>query len=239
MDLNKSVQDVFKHNSARKNVIIGGMVILICITALSCVSSFAIYRLGFSDAPWLFQTSLALFAVIVVEGAFVWLVYGFTRAFSSGLERLISLAGMGFLVITMLINLTTHFMMTKGIQLHPLQMEWIDWGAVTVFIAVLIIVLSITLADPVVRLIRLELRYVGKQQEKIIEAKTEALNSDKLQAAMNERADFEADKLANKIIGQTQPRQLPGAAPAYGSKIGYRANAGELMEEEDPKGPRR
>ena len=49
-----SVQNVFRHNRARKNVIIGGMVILICITALSCVSSFMIYRSGFGDMPYIF-----------------------------------------------------------------------------------------------------------------------------------------------------------------------------------------
>src|SRR5262247_526216 len=69
-----SIRDVFKHNKARKNVIIGGMLILICITALSCVSSFMIYRGGFADLPYIFQQALALFAVIVVEGAFVWLL---------------------------------------------------------------------------------------------------------------------------------------------------------------------
>jgi len=203
-----SVQDAFKHNRARKNVIIGGAVILICITALSCVSSFMIYRSGFGDMPFVFQQALALFAVVVVEGAFVWLVYGFTRAFSSAMERLVSLCGMGFLVIVMLINLVTHFMMVKGINLHPFQMEWIDWGAVTVFIAVLLIVLFITLADPVIRLIRLELRYQGKQQEKILEAKTEGLDSEKIQAAMAERADLEANQLALQIMGGAR-QQLP------------------------------
>ena len=81
-----NVQEAFKYNRARKNVIIGGAVILICITALSCVSSFMIYRSGFGDMPFIFQQALSLFAVVVVEGAFVWLVYGFTRAFSSGME---------------------------------------------------------------------------------------------------------------------------------------------------------
>jgi hypothetical protein len=213
-----SVQDAFKYNRARKNVIVGGAIILICITALSCVSSFMIYRSGFGDMPFIFQQALALFAVVVVEGAFVWLIYGFTRAFSSGMERLISLAGMGFLVVVMMINLVTHFMMVKGIQLHSFQIEWIDWGAVTIFIAVLLMVLFITLADPVIRLLRLELRYLGKQQEKILEAKTEALDSAKLQAAMSERADYEADKLADQIIGAAQS-QLPRHAQA--NSIGY------------------
>jgi hypothetical protein len=227
-----SVQEAFKYNRARKNVIIGGAVILICITALSCVSSFMIYRSGFGDMPLIFQQALALFAVVVVEGAFVWLVYGFTRAFSSGLERLVSLAGMGFLVVVMLINLVTHFMMVKGIQLQPFQMEWIDWGAVTVFIAVLLIVLFITLADPVIRLIRLELRYLGKQQEKILEAKTEGLESEKIQAAMAERADYEADRLAGQIIGSAYP-QLP--RHAHANAIGYV----HALSHNDPKGQSR
>ena len=205
-----SVQEAFKYNKARKNVIIGGAVILICITALSCVSSFMIYRSGFGDMPFIFQQALSLFAVIVVEGAFVWLVYGFTRAFSSGMERLVSLAGMGFLVVVMLINLVTHFMIVKGIELHPFQIDWIDWGAVTVFIAVLLIVLFITLADPVIRLIRLELRYKGKQEETILEAKTSALESEKIRKAMKERADYEAGVLAESILYVEQEARPTG-----------------------------
>jgi hypothetical protein len=224
-----SVQDAFKHNRARKNVIYGGAVILICITALSCVSSFMIYRSGFGDMPFIFQQALALFAVIVVEGAFVWLVYGFTRAFSSATERLISLCGMGFLVVVMLINLVTHFMIVKRIALHPFQMEWIDWGAVTVFIAVLLIVLFITLADPVIRLIRLELRYQGRQQEKILEAKTEGLDSEKIQAAMAERADLEANQLALQIMSGGRA-QLPRP---------HRPNMEPVNASYDPKDHRR
>ena len=205
-----SVQEAFKYNKARKNVIIGGAVILICITALSCVSSFMIYRSGFGDMPFIFQQALSLFAVVVVEGAFVWLVYGFTRAFSSDMERLVSLAGMGFLVIVMLINLVTHFMIVKGIELHPFQIDWIDWGAVTVFIAVLLIVLFITLADPVIRLIRLELRYKGKQEETILEAKTSALESEKIRKAMKERADYEAGVLADSILYVEQEARPTG-----------------------------
>ena len=202
-----NVQDAFKYNRARKNVIIGGMIILICITALSCVSSFSIYSAGFSDFPPLFQNTLALFAVVVVEGSFVWLVYGFTRAFSSGVERLISLAGMFFLATTMVLNLVTHFMIAKRLELSDFQVAWISWGAVTVFVAVLAMVLFITLADPVIRLIRLELRYKGKQEEKILEAKTEGLDSGQIEAAMRQRAEYEAGQLAARIEGESAMRR--------------------------------
>jgi hypothetical protein len=227
--MQNSVQDAFKYNRARKNVIIGGAVILICITAVSCVSSFMIYRGGFADLPYLFQQALSLFAVVVVEGAFVWLVYGFTRAFSSAMERLVCLGGMSFLVVVMLINLVTHFMMVKGIPLQPFQESWISWGAITVFVVVLLIVLFITLADPVIRLIRLELRYVGKQQEKILEAKTEGLDSDKIQTAMANRADWEAGQLADKIMGEAARPALRPARPGFAS----------ARYDVDPKDPRR
>lgn len=194
-----SVQDAFKHNQARRNVIIGGGLILVCITLLSCVSSFMIYREGFADTPWFVQQTLSLFAVVVVEGAFIWLVYGFTRAFSSFSERLISLAGMFFLVCVMLTNIITHFQMVKNIPLAPLQQGWLAWGAVSVFIAVLIFVLLITLADPVTRLIRLGLR----------QAKTDGLDGEQVQVAMRERAEIEAEELAEQIVGsgrQSLPR---------------------------------
>lgn len=196
-----TIQDTFKHNRARKNVIAGGAVILVCITLLSCVSSFMIYKEGFADMPGAFQSALAMFAVVVVEGTFVWLVYGFTRAFSSFMERAVSFAGMSFLVMVMLINIVTHFMMVKHLELQAFQQGWLSWGAVTVFIGALLIVLAITLADPVIRLIRLELRYQGKQQESILEAKTEGLESERIMAAMSQRAQWESEQLANKIMG--------------------------------------
>jgi MFS family permease len=220
------VQDAFKHNRARKNVILGGGIILICITILSCVSSFMIYWDGFADFNYYAQFVLTLFAVIVVEGAFIWLVYGFTRAFSSGIERLICMCGMSFYVIVMFINMVTHFMMVKRIPLQPFQEAWISWGAISVFIITLAIVLFITLADPVIRLIRLELRYLGLQQEKILEAKTDSLESERILEAMAGRAEWEADQLANKIMGEANQRRI---------RPSYRPGFVDAKDNSDPK----
>lgn len=169
------MNQAFKYTKAQRNVIVGGAVILVCITVLSSVSSFMIYREGFADFPFLFQQALALFAVVVVEGAFIWLLYGFTRAFSSAMERLISFVGMAFLVAVMLTNLVTHFMVVKRVPLAPFQQSWIDWGAVTVFVVVLLTTLLVTLADPVIRLMRLQLRLLGLQREREIERQAEQL----------------------------------------------------------------
>jgi len=220
-----SVQDAFKQNRARQHVIVGGGLILVCITLLSCVSSFMIYREGFSDTPSYIQNILSLFAVAVVEGAFIWLVYGFTRAFASSSERLISLSGMCFLVGVMLTNIITHFMIVKHIPMSAFQEAWLSWGAVSVFIGVLIIVLLITLSDPVTRLIRLELRYLGKQQETIIQAKTDGLDSEHIQAAMEERAEIEARQLASWIVGgagDDEPRPKRVGKHSYSNFDGER-----------------
>lgn len=196
-----SVQDSFKHNRAKKNVIVAGGLILVCVTLLSCVSSFAIYKEGFGDTPKFVQWSLSLFAVIVVEGAFVWLLYGFSRAFSSLIERVVSLAGMTFIVAVMATNIITHFMMVKRIPLSPFQEAWLSWGAVSVFIAVLIIVLVISMADPMSKLMRQELRIQGKQQSTILYAREDGIESEDVRAAMLERAQWEGQQLASQIIG--------------------------------------
>jgi hypothetical protein len=237
-----SVQEAFKHNRARKNVVAGGAIILICITLLSCVSSFMIYREGFADMGPRFQNLLAFFAVVVVEGAFIWLVYGFTRAFSSFLERAIAFCAMWGLATVMLINIITHFMMVKGIGLNNFQEAWLAWGAVAIFIGVLVIVLAITLADPIIRLIRLELRYQGRQQETILEAKTAGLSSDQIQSAMAHRAEWEAGQLASKIMGGAN-RSLPSHTNAIGFSPGSPSTNLQYIsrndEESDPKEYRR
>jgi len=196
------MNQAFKYTKAQRNVIVGGAVILICITALSCVSSFMIYREGFADLPYIFQQALALFAVVVVEGAFIWLLYGFTRAFSSVMERAISFLGMAFLVAVMLTNLVTHFMMVKHVALSPFQQSWIDWGAVTVFIVVLLTTLFVTLADPVIRLMRLQLRLLGKQREKEIERQAEALE----EGNFPKEIEAEARETGPLAAGKDRPR---------------------------------
>jgi len=128
---------------------------------------------------------------------------------------LLGLFGIAFLVVVMLINLVTHFMMAKHTGLSDFQQSWIDCGAVTVFIAVLLIVLCITLADPVIRLIRLELRFKGKQEETILQAKTEALDSEQITSAMAARANYEAAQFAAKIEGDARARPRLG----YAAKI--------------------
>jgi uncharacterized membrane protein len=116
---------------------------------------------------------------------------------------MISFLAMWGLAAVMLINIITHFMMVKGIELHPFQQSWLACGAVSVFIGVLVIVLAITLADPVIRLVRLELRFLGKQQEAILNARSQAIESERVQQAIAKRVELEAESLALRIEGGT------------------------------------
>ncbi len=193
------MSDNFANERAKRVVGIMGRVIVIAITLLSSLSSFMIYREGFKDLAPILQNLLSFFPVIAVEGAFIYMLIGFTRAFSSFLERMISFGGMWAIVGVMLINIVTHFMMVKGIPLNEFQQAWIGWGAVAVFVGVLIVVLAIILSDPAIRLTMLDLRIQGTQQETLLRAKRSALRSKRVQAAMAKLADTEAEKLARRI----------------------------------------
>lgn len=218
--------DERKFAKARKAMIIGAFVIMVAITLLSCVSSYTIYLQGFTDIPWPFDCFLAMFAVIVVEGTFIWLVFGFTTSLIGHWERLFAFLGMWALMTTMLTNIVTHFMMVKKIPLSSIQQAWLAWGAVSVFIGVLVLVLGIRLVDPLVRFIRLELRFRGKQQEHIITARREGLDSQIVAEAMARRAELEAEGLAAKILGSGRPVQPAmikgfsdgGESHSYGQK---------------------
>lgn len=230
-------KETYRLNRIRKNIIIGGAVILAVITVLSSVSSFMIYRGGFADLPYVLQSALSGFAVVVVEGAFVWLVYGYTRGFTSMAERVVCLVGMVLLTITMLINLVTHFQGVKGIPLSPFQHAWVSWGAIAVFIIVLIIVLLITLADPIVRNIRMELRYHGMVKEKELQAGMMALDSERVQEALETKAKMRAEELAERIINagstaQPQIRPVPGFAS--GPKSPQNRLYADSVDAEDP-----
>jgi hypothetical protein len=192
--------DEAKHAKARKAFIFFGMVILLGVTLLSAVSSFVIYREGFQDMGPVASAALGVVAVTTVEGAFIWLVFGYTTVLSGMHERFFAFVGMWGLMATMLLNVVTHFMMVKQVPLHPFQQAWLSWGAVSIFIAVLVLVLMIKLADPVIQFVTLSLRYIGKEQETLLQAKREGLESEKVRAALAARTDQESEALVRRIL---------------------------------------
>lgn len=210
----------------RKRTNTAGIVIVVVVTLISAVSSFVIYRESFADFPPLVQNVFAALAVVVVEGAFCWLIDGYARTFSSGVERAVSIGSIVFLFLTMAVNVVTHAQIAKGTALTTFQHGWINWGAVTVFLAVLALALVIRLADPIARLQRLELKIAGVEQEAILHAREEALNSDSVKEAIKQRIAREAQRIASQIVDNQQ------------RSVGFQPVA-RHGEDDAGKGPRR
>ena len=212
-----SVGDVFKNNRARKNVIVGASILLGSMMLLSIVSSFAIFIEGFRDLPTGFQYIITGACVLLIEGALCWLLYGFSKVFSTSAEKILALLGILFLLFVMTINIITHFMRVKGLPLSDFQNGWLSWGAPVSFIVVFVLVVLLNLLEPVARLLRQENKVMGKQQETLLQARDEALDSDRVKQALVVAAKIEADNLAEQIIEMARER----AALSDGSRSYY------------------
>lgn len=203
----------FTHNRAKKNAARGAKAIIVAITVISMVSSYHIYKPAFDDVGGRFQIALALFAVGAVEGCFLWLLYGLQQAFTARIERGIAYLGMASLLGVMFTNVITHGMMSKGYSLTDFQRDWLMWGAYGVLLGILLLVVCITWADSAVRLLWQELKDQGaeeqavlrarsRQRQAITEAQEASLNSKRIQTAMQNRANSEAEALALRIEGE-------------------------------------
>jgi hypothetical protein len=193
--------DEAKYNRARQFTTNVGTIIILAVTLLSAVSSFQVYRPGFEDLGPVASAALAVVAVAVVEGTFCWLLYGYNSAFTGSGERFFAFWGMWVLVGTMLLNIVSHAMMAKRIELAAFQRQWVSWGAVSVFIFVLVLVLCVKLSDPFIRFITLELRYRGKKHDTILTAKAQGLNSAAVSEALAVRTERESGVLVAEILG--------------------------------------
>lgn len=134
----------------RKTVIIVGAAILAVLLMLGSAASFVVYEEGYAVFPAAIRLSLSSFGVVVSLGAFIWLVYGYTRAFSSGLTRFICLFGITALTVADCANLVTSFMLFTRIPLTPFQEEiWLPHASHFVFLALTVIVLLVSSADTI------------------------------------------------------------------------------------------
>lgn len=122
----------FQENSFRRfNISVAFA--LTCFMLLSSVAGFAVYRQSFSIAPWAAQQTFAAFIVIVEKIATAWLLYGFTRKFSSQLERIISGLGVTALLTVMLLNLTIGFRLAFRFPLGLFEQAWASYAVSAVF----------------------------------------------------------------------------------------------------------
>jgi hypothetical protein len=188
----------------RRHVRAAGAVILGGIMLVSAASSFIIFRSNFTDLPGPVGAALALFCVFAIEGGMLWLLRGLGRAFSTGIERVAAVSGVLILFAVMLVNVTTHAEMSKGISLSTFQAAWLHWAGIGSVMFVFALLTALELADPEARLRRLELQVYGAEREAVLTARANALRSDAVTEAMDRRSEVEADRLAVSIIGSQQ-----------------------------------
>lgn len=187
---------------AAVNVRVMGSVIFFCITLVSCVSSFKIYSEGFADLAENLRKLLSLFCVAAVEGTLLWLLMGYSKAFTEKYQRMIAVVGICFFVWVMYMNIMTHFMMVKKMTLSEFQNGWLSWGAISVLIAAALFWLGTFFRDPSSQAERQALIIEGNQQMAILSAKDEALYSERVQRALLNRGEQEAEDMAGIIEGQ-------------------------------------
>lgn len=210
---------------ARKNVKITGCVILFCVTLLSVVSTYSITKSAWADQGTAVSRMMAIANVVVIEGAFLWLLRGYAVAFSEVVERSLCLAGMVFYAGIMLINITIHYRIVKGFTLNETEMGYVSWGAPMVIGVTLGLVTMIIMSDPVARQRRQELRIDGKQTRSVWDAKEIAGQSDEVSAAVEARALIEAQQMVQRLL-------TPGTATASNSRqIGF-----GQTHDDDPRG---
>ena len=191
-----------RSKKAIKKTRIGGVLLLLAFTALSAISSFLIYKKGFQDlAPDQANIGAALW-VLIQEGFFGWLLYGFKKAFTANVERFTAVVGMGFAGGAMIMNVWTHFFIASGRTMYSFQTFWLDWGSFAVFAGGLVIVLVITLGDPFEQLCRAMLKQVGREQQVKVDAKMDALDSGTVAQAASVLARRESRRLARQLTGE-------------------------------------
>jgi hypothetical protein len=135
----------------RKRIIIISALFLLAIMAVGSAASFVVLERGFSDMPRPLQLSLAGFGFVIMQAAYVWLVFGYTRAFESGPTRFACLLGLSGLTVAEAANLITSFMLIVGLPLEPILRDiWIPWSGVFVFGGILVTVLLVVVADTAV-----------------------------------------------------------------------------------------
>lgn len=104
---------------------------------------------NFDDTPVPVAVLLALFATAVGYASFVWLGWGFFRAFGSESERVISVVGMIVLIGMFGANILTWVMDNLHYKLWDWQTQWQSWSSVVTFVFILIVVLLITISEPI------------------------------------------------------------------------------------------
>jgi hypothetical protein len=198
----KSMNGNFDKSSiARRNVRTIGALILGCATLLSVASSFKLTVTAWEDTGQALAKVLGFINVIAIEGVFLWLIFGFKKAFSSALEKTLAIIGILFYGLVMGVNILIHYRIVKHYSLNDFEQAWMSWGVAVVILATIALATMLSMADPESRAIRQKLKVEGKKQDMIWTAREMMLDSEYVGNAVESRAHLDAEEFVAGLLG--------------------------------------
>ncbi|NOT62801.1 MAG: hypothetical protein HOP19_21540 [Acidobacteria bacterium] len=188
---------------------------------------------------------LTVLYIAVVDLALLWLVDGFTNAYSTDKQRKAALFGIVFFGAVALTNIVTHFMEFAGSPLSIYQREWLRWGLIAVVGVTFGVALYLKLNSPKIAQMRLERQYSALRDSVTVQAKTRALGSQVVQEAISQIEQIEAQAMAARLIEEARQRHpglkaaptqsRPAAAPLWVAPPPKQGNGLDWPEEQIPK----
>jgi hypothetical protein len=198
------MQNQFKHDQARKSFQIFAALIVGCLTLVSLVASYSIYKESFRDWPESMSSLFAFLITVGIEIAFIVLVRAMLRALI-GSE--IGVAGCGAVMLlgTMATNMITHHALVKGIPLNDFQRAWIDWIGITIPFATIALFVLLSWISPEAKERRQERRMAFLGKERALNYKEEYLNSEELDSQLAGMKGHIAEEVRRHIAGTLPP----------------------------------
>ena len=186
---------------ARRNVRTIGAVILGCATLLSVASSYKLTVDAWKDTGETLAKVLGFINVLTIEGVFLWLIFGFKKAFSSALEKTLAMIGILFYGSVMGANILIHYRIVKHYDLNDFEQAWMSWGIAVVILATIALATGLSMADPDSRALRQSLKVRGKESDMIWQAREMMLDSDFVARAVESRAELDANDFVGRLLG--------------------------------------
>jgi len=221
-------QEQFKTQRARRTVILLAGMILSGLTLVSLIASCLTYAESFQDCgPFLAM----VFAVIVtfgVEGAFVLLVHGMSKAYE-GYEMLVAVVGASGLLFVMGANFIVHSHVARGMGVTGFEMAWRNYvGLIVPFLTIgLFVLLGFISPEAKQRRQLRKMHSIG--QMRALDYKQEYLDSPELDNELaqmrpliaREVRGYIASTLPNTAHAQDEAYPSPSRRPIQGFNPGF------------------
>lgn len=209
-------QETFKQNLARKNVVVAAGFILMCLTIVSLVASFMIYKESFRDCWPLLANLFALLVTVGVEVAFLVLVHGMSKAYM-GKEMFVAVGGAILLLVVMTANFVVHSHVARAQPLTEFETFWKDYiGLIIPFVTIgMFVVLGFISPEAAERRQLRRMHFIGR--ERALNYKEDYLSSPELDAELATMRPMIGREVRG-YIASTLPNSAQGSDDSFGSQ---------------------